>query len=186
MSDTLNSQAVEKNMDKSVATLVSELQKIRTGRAHPSLLEHITVEYYGSRAPLNQVSNITVEESRNLVLTVWEKNMVEVIEKAIVAAGLGLNPVVQGTVMRIPMPALTEERRKELTKVVRQYGESARVAVRNIRRDAIRHLKDAVKNSAMGEDEEKLAQASVDKLSSAKIKKIDEILEQKEAELMAV
>lgn len=173
-------------MDKSVAALVAELQKIRTGRAHPSLLEHITVEYYGSRVPLKQVSNITVEESRNLVLTVWEKNMVGVIEKAILGAGLGLNPTVRGTVMRIPMPPLSEERRKELVKVVHQYGESARVAVRNIRRDAIRHLKDAVKSSAMGEDEEKLAQASVDKLSSTKINKIDEIVKQKEAELMAV
>ena len=186
MSETISSQSLSRKMDKSIDTLSSELNKIRTGRAHPSLLDQVTVEYYGSEVPINQVCSITVEEYRTLVLNVWEKNVVPEIEKSIVQSELGLNPVVKGTVIHIPMPKLTEERRHELIKITRHQGERAKVAVRNIRRDAIRHLKDAIKRSEISEDEEKSAEAQVEKMTSSKIKKIDEILAEKEKELTTI
>ena len=173
-------------MDKSLKSLASELSRIRTGRAHPALLEHLRVAHYGSEVPLNQVASITVEEYRTLVLSVWEKGMVKAVEKSIADSDLGLNPVVKGTVVRVPMPALTEERRRELIKLVRQQGEAAKVAVRNIRRDTIKHLKEAVKSAQISEDEEKSSQTRVDKITAGKIKEIDSMLDAKEQELVSI
>ena len=141
-------------MSKSVASLQQELTKIRTGRAHTSLLDHITVEYYGSQVPLNQVSNVGVEDSRTLTVTPWEKDMVPIIEKAIMGSDLGLNPSSAGTVIRVPLPPLTEERRKDMIRVVRQEAEGGRIAVRNIRRDAIHDVKELLKEKMIGEDDE--------------------------------
>ena len=144
-------------MSKSVAALNQELTKIRTGRAHTSLLDHITVEYYGSQVPLNQVSNVNVEDSRTLTVTPWEKEMVPVIEKAIMTSDLGLNPATAGTVIRVPLPPLTEERRKDMIRVVRNEAEGGRIAIRNIRRDAIHDVKDLMKEKMIGEDDERRA-----------------------------
>lgn len=173
-------------MAKSVDNLAHELTKVRTGRAHPSLLDQLTVEYYGSPVPINQVASISVGDSRTLVVTPWEKNMVAAVEKAILASDLGLNPSTAGNVMRIPLPPLTEERRRELVKVVRQEGESARVAIRNIRRDANAHLKALVKDKEIGEDEERRAQDEIQKLTDKSIRKVEEVLDAKEADLMEV
>src|SRR3990167_8582869 len=150
-------------MDKSVDALKTELAKLRTGRAHPSLLEHIMVNYYGNPTPLNQIANVAIENSRTLMVTPWEKSMVSDIEKAIMTANLGLNPNTAGTVIRIPMPPLTEERRKSLGKVVREEAERARVSVRNIRRDANQELKTLLKDKKISEDEERSAQATIQK-----------------------
>ena len=173
-------------MRKSVEALKSELAKIRTGRAHPSLLDHITIEHYGSQVPLSQVSSISVGDATTLVLNVWEKQGVEAVEKAIVGAGLGLNPAVSGTVVRVPMPPLTEERRRDLVKVVRRHGEAARVSVRNIRRDANQRIKDALKAKEISQDQEKTGEKEVQGLTDRYIAEIDAVLSDKEKDLMAV
>ena len=160
MLDEIKKDASDR-MDKSVASLQQDFTKIRTGRAHTSLLDHITVEYYGSDVPLNQVANVGVEDSRTLTVTPWEKDMVKPIEKAIMASDLGLNPATAGTVIRVPLPPLTEERRKDLIRVVRQEAEGGRVAVRNIRRDALGDAKDLLKEKTIGEDDERRAQRHV-------------------------
>ena len=173
-------------MAKSVASMQQDLTKIRTGRAHTSLLDHITVEYYGSEVPLNQVSNVGVEDSRTLIVTPWEKDMVKVIEKAIMGSDLGLNPVSAGTVIRVPLPALTEERRKDLIKVVRHEAEGGRIAVRNIRRDALNDVKELLKEKMIGEDDEHRGEVEIQGITDKYIAEIDKVLADKEAELMEV
>ncbi len=176
----------EARMKKSVDALKGELTKLRTGRAHPSLLEHITVDYYGSMVPLSQVGNVGVEDSRTLTITLWERNMIQVVEKAILTSDLGLNPSSAGTVIRIPMPPLTEERRRELTKVVRHEGEGAKVAVRNIRRDANNDLKELLKSKEISEDDERRGQDEIQKLTDRYIVEVDKVLEAKEKDLMEI
>ena len=176
----------EVRMGKSIDALHTEFAKIRTGRAHPSLLDQIHVEYYGSNTPINQVANVTVEDARTLVVTPWEKDMVAKVEKAIMASDLGLNPATAGTVIRIPMPPLTEERRRDLVKVVKHEAEQARVAIRNIRRDANSDFKDLLKEKEISEDEERKAEESIQKLTNTYVGKIDNVLADKEAELMEV
>jgi len=173
-------------MAKSVAALKQELTKLRTGRAHTSLLDHITVEYYGAQVPLNQVANVGVEDSRTLTVTPWERNMVAVIEKAIMTSDLGLNPASAGTVIRVPLPALTEERRKDMIRVVRNEAESGRIAVRNIRRDAISDVKDLLKEKMIGEDEERRGEDEIQVITDKYIAEIDKLLAVKEAELLEV
>ncbi|MFP5505823.1 MAG: ribosome recycling factor [Gammaproteobacteria bacterium] len=173
-------------MAKSVETLRHDLTKLRTGRAHTSLLDHIMVDYYGSEVPLKQVANVGVEDARTLTVTPWEKQMVTVIEKAIMKSDLGLNPNTAGTVMRIPLPPLTEERRRDMIKVVRQEGEGARVAVRNIRRDANNDFKELLKEKEISEDEERRAQEQIQKLTDQAIADIEKVLQAKEAELMEI
>ncbi|MCP4301453.1 MAG: ribosome recycling factor [Gammaproteobacteria bacterium] len=173
-------------MVKSVASFQQDLTKIRTGRAHTSLLDHITVEYYGSEVPLNQVSNVGVEDSRTLVVTPWEKDMVKVIEKAIMGSDLGLNPSSAGTVIRVPLPALTEERRKDMIRVVRHEAEGARIAVRNIRRDGLQDVKELLKEKMIGKDEEHRAEGEIQIITDKHIAEIDKVLADKEAELMEV
>ena len=176
----------ESRMEKTVAALESELSKIRSNRAHPSLLEHLTVDYYGSQTPLQQVATVNAEDARTLVVTPWEKQMVALIEKAIINSGLGLNPASAGMVIRVPMPALTEERRRDLTKVVRDEVERARIAVRNIRRDVNSDFKDLQKDKEISEDDEKRAQARSQKLTDDYIAKIDAICAKKESDLMTI
>ena len=176
----------DNRMDKTLKALRSELSKIRTGRAHPSLLEHVTVNYYGSQVPLNQAANITVLDARTLGVSPWDKSMVTDIEKAILNSDLGLNPVTAGSVMRVPLPALTQERRKELTRVVRSEAEKARVAVRNIRRDANHHMKEMLKEKMITEDEDRREEGNIQKKTDAHIRDIDQILKDKEAELMEI
>jgi ribosome recycling factor len=173
-------------MSKSVASLKSDLTKIRTGRAHTSLLDHITVEYYGSQVPLNQVSNVGVEDARTLTITPWEKDMVAVIEKAIMTSDLGLNPATAGTVIRVPLPPLTEERRKDMIRVVRQEAEGGRIAIRNVRRDAMHDVKELLKEKMIGEDEERKAEGEIQQITDKYIAEIDEVLAAKEAELMEI
>lgn len=173
-------------MEKSVAALQQELTKLRTGRAHTSLLDHITVEYYGSEVPLNQVANINVEDSRTLSVTPWEKAMVQAIEKAIMTSDLGLNPMSAGTVIRVPLPALTEERRKDMIRVVRSEAEGGRIAIRNIRRDALGELKTLQKGKEISEDEERRAQDEVQGITDKYIARIDEVLAEKEKDLMEI
>lgn len=176
----------DQRMDKSLEALKHELTKIRTGRAHPSLLEHVQVKYYGSDVPISQAANVNVQDARTLAITPWEKKMVPDIEKAILNSDLGLNPVTTGDIIRVPLPPLNEERRKELTKVVRHEAEKARVAVRNIRRDANHSLKELVKEKAITEDDERRGEDQIQKLTDGHIAKIDKILEHKEAELMEI
>ena len=173
-------------MAKSVASLQQELTKIRTGRAHTSLLDHITVEYYGSQVPLNQVSNISVEDSRTLSVTPWEKDMVQVIEKAILTSDLGLNPATAGTVIRVPLPALTEERRKDMIRVVRNEAEGGRIAIRNIRRDAMHDVKELLKEKMIGEDDERRAEGDIQAITDKHVGEVDKVLADKEAELMEI
>ncbi len=173
-------------MAKSVASLRQELTKIRTGRAHTSLLDHITVEYYGSPVPLNQVSNVGIEDSRTLVVTPWEKDMVQPIEKAIMSSDLGLNPATAGTVIRIPLPALTEERRKDMIRVVRNEAEGGRIAIRNIRRDAMHDVKELLKEKMIGEDDERRAEGEIQNITDKHVGQVDEILATKESELMEI
>ena len=173
-------------MDKSIAALQQELTKLRTGRAHTSLLDHITVEYYGSEVPLNQVANVNVEDSRTLTVSPWEKNMVQPIEKAIMTSDLGLNPATAGTIIRVPLPPLTEERRKDMIRLVRQEAEGGRVAVRNIRRDAISDVKDLLKEKMIGEDEERRAEDEIQGITDRHIATIDEMLAKKESDLMEI
>jgi ribosome recycling factor len=176
----------DSRMHKSISSLKEALTKIRTGRAHTSLLDHIMVPYYGSDVPLTQAANVAVADARTLTVTPWEKNMVPVIEKAIMTSDLGLNPVTVGGVIRINLPSLTEERRRDLIKIVRSESEGARVAIRNIRRDANNDLKKMVKDKAISEDEERRAQDDIQKLTDKCIADVDKILEAKEAELMEI
>ncbi|CAG0987626.1 Ribosome-recycling factor [Burkholderiales bacterium] len=179
-------KAAEQKMHKSIETLKADLSKVRTGRAHTGLLDHVQVDYYGSMMPIPQVANVTLIDARNIGVQPWEKKMVPVIEKAIRDSDLGLNPATQGEIIRVPMPALTEERRKDLIKVVRHEAENARVAVRNIRRDANTHLKDALKKKEVSEDDERRAQDEIQKLTDRNIAEIDKVLAAKEADLMAI
>jgi ribosome recycling factor len=176
----------KQRMQKSVESLHAELKKIRTGRAHTSILDHVTVEYYGSEVPISQVANIHVEDARTLTVTPWEKPMVSAVEKAIMNSDLGLNPATAGTVIRVPMPPLTEERRRELVKVVRAEGESARVAIRNIRRDANSDFKTLQKEKEISEDDERRASDEIQKLTDQFVSEIDGILDVKEKELMEI
>lgn len=173
-------------MAKSVEALRQELGKIRTGRAHASLLDHVTVSYYGSDVPLNQVASITVSDPRTLAISPWEKKIIPDIERAIIRSDLGLNPVTSSEVIRVPLPPLTEERRKEMTRVVRQEAEQARVAVRNIRRAANQQLKALQKDEHLPEDTEKRAEADIQKLTDLHIAKIDSVLTEKEHDLMEI
>jgi len=173
-------------MVKSIESFKSELAKLRTGRAHPGLLEHVKVKYYDVETPLNQVASISIENSRSLSVVPWEKDMVAPIEKAIRASDLGLNPVTAGMTIRVPLPPLTEERRKELARVVREEAEKVRVAVRNIRREANNEVKELLKTKKISEDEERRAQRNMQKLTDENIVDIDKIAQGKEADLMAI
>jgi ribosome recycling factor len=173
-------------MGKSIESLKQSLSKVRTGRAHPSLLDHLTVDYYGSEVPISQVANISVEDARTLMVTPWEKQMVQVIEKAIMKSDLGLNPATAGTVMRIPMPPLTEESRRNLVKIVRQDGEGAKVAIRNIRRDANSDLKELLKEKEISEDDERKAQDEIQQITNQYVAEVDKVIGEKEAELMEI
>jgi ribosome recycling factor len=177
--------ATEK-MGKSIDTLKGDLGKVRTGRAHTGLIDHLRVDYYGAEMPINQVANVTLSDARTIQIQPFEKKMVQVVEKAIRDSDLGVNPATSGDVIRVPMPALTEERRREMTKIVKHEGENAKVAVRNIRRDAIQHLKDLLKKSEIGEDEEKRAQDEIQKMTDKAIADIDKLVADKEKDLMAV
>ena len=173
-------------MDKTVTALQHELLKVRTGRAHPGLLEHVTVKYYGSQVPLNQTANISVQDSRTLSVTPWDRKIIPDIEKAILNSDLGLNPVTAGSVIHIPLPPLTEDRRKELTKVVRAEAEKAKVAIRNIRRDANHSFKEMMKGKDITEDQERLDGEKIQKLTDKHIQDIDKVLADKEKELMEI
>ena len=179
-------KTTEQKMDKSVEAFKADLAKVRTGRAHTGILDHITVDYYGSMVPLNQVARVTLQDARTIAVTPFEKKMAQPIEKAIRESDLGLNPAAQGETVRVPMPSLTEERRKELVKVVKHEAENARVAVRNLRRDAIHHLKEALKKKEVSENDERRAQDDVQKATDRRIGAIEQLLQQKEAELLAV
>jgi ribosome recycling factor len=176
----------EKRMQRSIEALNHELSRMRTGRASAGLLDHVQVDYYGSSTPIKQVANVVVEDARTLSITPWEKQMIPVIEKAIMTAELGLNPVTAGSVIRVPMPPLTEERRREFVRLVKQEGENARVAVRNIRRDANSDIKQLLKEKEITEDEERRAQEAIQKLTDKYIEEIDAILEKKEKDIMEV
>ncbi len=173
-------------MNKSLEALRNELAKIRTGRAHPSLLEHVQVDYYGSEVPVGQAATVSTEDARTLSVTPWDKNMVPVIEKAILASDLGLNPTTAGNVIRIPLPPLTEERRRDLGKVVHHEGENAKIAIRNIRRDANNHIKDLLKEKEINEDEERRGENEIQELTDLAVKKVDEIVAEKEKELLEI
>jgi len=179
-------KSAEHKMQKTVETLKHDLAKVRTGRAHAGLLDHIQVDYYGTPMPISQCGNITLADARTITVQPWEKKMVPVIEKAIRDSDLGLNPATSGDLIRVPMPALTEERRRELIKVVRHEAEDARIAVRNVRRDANDHLKKLLKDHAVAEDDERHAQTDVQKLTDRFIAEIDKVLAAKETDLMAI
>lgn len=176
----------KQRMDKCISVLKSDLTKIRSGRANPSLLENIKVSYYGNDTPLNQVANITVEDPRTLSVTPWEKTMVAAIEKAILTSELGLNPATSGTNIRVPLPPLNEERRKEMVKITRGAAENAKVSVRNVRRDANNDFKELLKSKEISEDESRRAEDRIQKQTDQYVKQIDELLSHKEAELMEV
>ena len=171
-------------MSKTLDSLRTELAKIRTGRAHPSLLEHVQVDYYGSMVPISQAANVSIEDSRTLAVTAWDKTMVQALEKAIMKSDLGLNPVTAGTIIRIPLPALTEERRVSLGKVVHHEGENAKIAIRNIRRDANNHVKELLKDKEISEDDDHRAELDIQTLTDSHVKQVDEIVAVKEQELM--
>jgi len=185
MLEDLKKDARER-MAKCVATFQADLKKQRTGRAHPSLVEHLKVDYYGSDVPLQQVASIAVEDGRTLVISPWEKSVVQAIEKAIFKSDLGLTPMTAGTVIRVPMPALTEERRREITKVLRHDAESARVAVRNVRRDVMNDIKELLKEKEISQDDERRAEADVQKLTDKHVADVDAALAAKEKEVMQV
>jgi len=176
----------EQKMGKSIEAFKADLAKVRTGRAHTGLLDHITVDYYGTPTPINQLAKVTLVDARTIGVTPFEKKLLQAVDKAIRESDLGLNPAASGETLRVPMPALTEERRKELIKVVRHEAENARVAVRNLRRDANHHLKEALKKKEVSENDERRAQDDVQKLTDRSIAEIDKLLQQKEAELLAV
>lgn len=173
-------------MQKSIESLRQEFSKLRTGRAHTSLLDHITVSYYGSDVPLHQVANVGIEDSRTLTITPWERSMVQPIEKAIMTSDLGLNPATAGTVIRVPLPPLTEERRKDMVRVVRHEAEGAKVAIRSIRRDANQHIKELLKDKGISEDEDHRAEEEIQKLTDTYVAQVDELLAVKEEDLMSV
>lgn len=177
---------IEQKMQKSVDVLKADLAKVRTGRAHTGILDHVMVEYYGSMVPVNQVANVTLIDARTIGVQPWEKPMFSKVEKAIRDSDLGLNPANQGEIIRVPMPPLTEERRRDLTKVVRHEGETAKVAVRNLRRDANQQLKDGVKDKAISEDDEHRGQDAIQKLTDKYVAEIDRMLAEKEQELMQI
>jgi ribosome recycling factor len=179
-------KTAETKMGKSVEALKHELHKIRTGRAHPGLLDQVHVDYYGSMVPISQVANVTLLDARTIGVQPWDKGMGAKIERAIRESDLGLNPAAQGDLLRVPMPALTEERRRELTKVVRHAGEEAKVAVRNLRRDANEHLKKLLKDKLATEDEERRAQDDVQKLTDRTVAEVDKLVHGKEADILAV
>jgi ribosome recycling factor len=179
-------KSTDQKMDKSVQAFKADLAKVRTGRAHTGILDHVMVDYYGSPAPLNQVAKVTLLDARTISVTPFEKKMTQAVEKAIRDSDLGLNPAAQGETVRVPMPALTEERRKELIKVVRHEAENARVAIRNLRRDANTHLKDALKKKEVSENDERAAQNEVQKMTDRHIADIERLLQEKEKELLAV
>lgn len=176
----------EDRMEKSLSSLDSAFNKIRTGRAHPNILDNVFVDYYGTPTPIQQVANVTVEDGRSLLITPWEKNMLSAIEKAIMSSDLGLNPSNNGDVIRVPMPALTEETRKEYTKQAKQEAENARVALRNIRRDANQHVKDLLKEKEISEDDEHKAEQDIQKLTDNYIAKVEEKYNAKETDLLAI
>jgi ribosome recycling factor len=176
----------EDRMKKSIEALRQELKKLRTGRAHTSLLDHITVEYYGSEVPLSQVANISVDDPRTLAVSPWEKTMVGEIEKAIMNSDLGLNPTTAGTLIRVPLPPLTEERRKDMIKLVKAEGEQGKVAIRNIRRDANSNIKALLKEKEISEDDERRAEDDIQKLTDKYIAEVDKVLEEKEKDLMEI
>ena len=177
---------VDQKMQKSIEAFKNDISKIRTGRAHTGLLDHIQVDYYGSNVPISQVANMTLIDARTIGVQPWEKKMVQAVEKAIRESDLGLNPATQGDQIRVPMPALTEERRRELTKVVRSEGENAKIAVRNLRRDANEQLKKLVKDKEISEDDERRASDDVQKLTDKNVAEIDRLVTSKEAEIMTV
>lgn len=179
-------KTTEQKMQKSIEVLKADLAKVRTGRAHTGLLDHVMVEYYGSMVPVNQVANVTLLDARTIGVQPWEKGMAQKVEKAIRDSDLGLNPASQGELIRVPMPPLTEERRKELIKVVRNEGEAAKIAIRNLRRDANQALKDGVKAKELSEDDERRGQELVQKLTDKYVAEVEKALEGKEADLMAV
>jgi ribosome recycling factor len=179
-------RTAEQKMQKSIETLKSSFAKVRTGRAHAGILDHIQVEYYGAPTPLTQLANVTLIDARTIGVQPWEKKMAHVIEKAIRDSDLGLNPSTTGDVIRVPTPALTEERRRELTKIVKSDAEDAKIAVRNLRRDANAHLKEALKAKEISEDDDRRAQDEVQKLTDRFIVEIDKLLAQKEAEIMTI
>ena len=179
-------KTAEQKMTRSIEAFKAELQKIRTGRAHPGILDQVHVDYYGSMVPISQVANVTLLDARTISVQPWEKGMGAKIEKAIRESDLGLNPAAQGDLLRVPMPPLTEERRRELTKVVRNEGEDARIAVRNLRRDANEHAKKLLKDKEIGEDEERRSLDDLQKLTDRTIAEIDRLVAGKEAEIMAV
>jgi len=176
----------EQRMQKSIETLKADLAKVRTGRAHTGILDHIHVDYYGSSTQLTQIANVTLMDARTISVQPWEKKMVQVVEKAIRDSDLGLNPATQGEIIRVPMPALTEERRRDLTKVVKNEGEESKIAIRNLRRDANTQLKDALKAKEISEDDERRAQDEIQKLTDRSVAEIEKLLTQKEAEIMTV
>jgi len=171
-------------MHKSLDTLNTELAKIRTGRAHPSLLEHVHVDYYGSEVPISQAASVSIEDARTLAVTAWDKSMVQKLEKAIMTSDLGLNPVTAGTIIRIPLPPLTEERRVALGKVVHQEGENAKIAIRNIRRDANHQIKELLRNKDISEDDDRRGEQEIQQLTDQSVQKVDEIVAVKEQELL--
>lgn len=179
-------KTAEQKMHKTVEALKADLGKVRTGRAHAGILDHVMVDYYGTMMPVNQVANVTLSDARTISVQPWEKKMASVIEKAIRNSDLGLNPSAQGDLIRVPMPALTEERRRDLIKVVKTEGESAKVAVRNVRRDANAHLKDELKAKTISEDADKRAEDDIQKLTDRHIAEIDKLIAEKEKDLMAV
>jgi ribosome recycling factor len=179
-------KSTEQRMDKSIESFKGDLGKVRTGRAHTGLLDHVRVDYYGTPTPINQVAKIILMDSRTIGVTPFEKKLIPTIEKGIRESDLGLNPVTSGDTIRLPMPALTEERRKELIKVVKHEAENAKIAVRNLRRDAIQHLKDALKKHELSENDERRAQDDVQKATDKHIAEIDKLLQDKEKELMSI
>ncbi|MGU7814938.1 MULTISPECIES: ribosome recycling factor [unclassified Burkholderia] len=179
-------KGVEQKMQRSIEAFKNDLAKIRTGRAHTGLLDHVQVDYYGSMVPISQVANLTLVDARTIGVQPWEKNMVAKVEKAIREADLGLNPATAGDLIRVPMPALTEERRRELTKVVKSEGETAKVAIRNLRRDANEALKKLVKDKEISEDDERRASDDVQKLTDKHVTEVDKLVQSKEAEIMTV
>jgi ribosome recycling factor len=174
----------EQRMQRGIEAFKEDLRKLRTGRAHAGLLESVMVEYYGTNVPIKQTANVSVEDARTIVVTPWEKSMVSAVEKAIINAGLGLNPVTAGQVIRVPLPPMTEERRRDLVKVVRAHAETARVALRNVRREALGDIKDLLKEKMIAEDDERRAQEEIQKVTDRFVANVDSLLKDKEAEIM--
>jgi len=183
MIEDVKKDAAER-MKKSIEAVRDELRRLRTGRASTSLLEHITVEYYGSEVPISQVGSVSVEDARTLMVSPWEKNMVSAVEKAILTSDLGLTPMTAGTIIRVPLPPMTEERRRDLVKVVRSEGENGKIAIRNIRRDALSDIRDMLKDKLVTEDEERKAQDDIQKLTDKYVAEVDVLLGEKETEIM--